>query len=126
MCRFFVVPRYYTIMEAERSGGSGVNHNISGSGAGRNPNGPKAVLGPPPAAGTSAAAAGATGAPPGASQPREQQDGETGLSLPGILHFIQFEWGRFQAEKYRWEAERDELRVTFLSSIHHGSGFLAF
>ena len=48
---------------------------------------------------------------PGSSQPREPQDGDAGMTLPGILHFIQYEWGRFQAEKYRWEAERDELRV---------------
>lgn len=87
-------------MEAERSGG-GPNQ----SPAGRNPNGPKAVLGP------SAAAAGAMA---GSSQSREPQDGDAGLSLPGILHFIQYEWSRFQAEKYRWEAERDELRVNAL------------
>ncbi|XP_066494230.1 basic salivary proline-rich protein 4-like [Tiliqua scincoides] len=33
------------------------------------------------------------------------------LSLPGILHFIQHEWARFEAEKSRWEAERAELQV---------------
>ncbi|MBN3310379.1 STRN4 protein, partial [Amia calva] len=56
------------------------------------------------------------------SQARELQEGEAGLSLPGILHFIQHEWGRFQAEKYRWEAERDELRaqVAFLQSERKG------
>ncbi|KPP68759.1 striatin-4-like [Scleropages formosus] len=49
-------------------------------------------------------------------------DGEAGLSLPGILHFIQYEWSRFQAEKYRWEAERDELRaqVAFLQGERKG------
>uniref|UniRef100_A0A6Q2ZJ15 Striatin N-terminal domain-containing protein n=1 Tax=Esox lucius TaxID=8010 RepID=A0A6Q2ZJ15_ESOLU len=58
----------------------------------------------------------------GSSLPREPQDGDAGLSLPGILHFIQFEWGRFQAEKYRWEAERDELRaqVAFLQGERKG------
>lgn len=96
-------------MEAERSGGvaGGTNQSPAGSGAGRNPNGPKAMLGPAP----SAAAAAAAGAMAGSSQPRDPQDGDAGLSLPGILHFIQYEWSRFQAEKYRWEAERDELRV---------------
>lgn len=96
-------------MDGERSGGvaGGTNPNPGGgSGVGRNPNGPKAVPGP------ATAAAAAAGAMAGSSQPREPQDGEAGLSLPGILHFIQYEWGRFQAEKYRWEAERDELRVT--------------
>ncbi|CAL8332047.1 unnamed protein product [Boreogadus saida] len=71
------------------------------------PNGPGAATA---AAATAAAATGAATA--GCPQPREPQDGDGGLSLPGILHFIQYEWGRFQAEKYRWEAERDELRVS--------------
>ncbi len=105
-------------MVADRSGG-GPNPNSGGgssSGAGRNPNGPKAA----PGQATSAAATGAmavavaataAGAMPGSSQARELQDGDSGMTLPGILHFIQYEWGRFQAEKYRWEAERDELRV---------------
>ncbi|KAG7238742.1 hypothetical protein INR49_031258 [Caranx melampygus] len=69
-----------------------------------------------------AAAAAAAGAMPGSSQSREPQDGDSGMTLPGILHFIQFEWGRFQAEKYRWEAERDELRaqVAFLQGERKG------
>ncbi|RXN22724.1 striatin-4 [Labeo rohita] len=107
-------------MEAERSGGvaGGTNQSPAGSGAGRNPNGPKAVLGPAP----TAAAAAAAGAMAGSSQPRDPQDGDAGLSLPGILHFIQYEWSRFQAEKYRWEAERDELRaqVAFLQGERKG------
>lgn len=99
-------------MEADRSGG-GPNTNSGGGsgGAGRNANGPKAA----PGQATSAAAAGAmaagVGAMPGTSQTRELHDVDSGMTLPGILHFIQYEWGRFQAEKYRWEAERDELRV---------------
>uniref|UniRef100_A0A672SXW4 Striatin 4 n=1 Tax=Sinocyclocheilus grahami TaxID=75366 RepID=A0A672SXW4_SINGR len=107
-------------MEAERSGGvaGGTNQSAAGSGAGRNPNGPKAMLGPAP----TAAAAAAAGAMAGSSQPRDPQDGDAGLSLPGILHFIQYEWSRFQAEKYRWEAERDELRaqVAFLQGERKG------
>uniref|UniRef100_A0A9J7XBS0 Striatin 4 n=1 Tax=Cyprinus carpio carpio TaxID=630221 RepID=A0A9J7XBS0_CYPCA len=76
------------------------------------------MLGPSP----SAAAAAAAGAMAGSSQPRDPQDGDAGLSLPGILHFIQYEWSRFQAEKYRWEAERDELRtqVAFLQGERKG------
>uniref|UniRef100_A0A8C5GFW3 Striatin N-terminal domain-containing protein n=1 Tax=Gouania willdenowi TaxID=441366 RepID=A0A8C5GFW3_GOUWI len=82
-----------------------------------------------PAASTGAMAAAAAAAVVGAGhglgplQPREQQqDGDSGMTLPGILHFIQFEWGRFQAEKYRWEAERDELRaqVAFLQGERKG------
>uniref|UniRef100_A0A8C6LYS6 Striatin 4 n=1 Tax=Nothobranchius furzeri TaxID=105023 RepID=A0A8C6LYS6_NOTFU len=120
-------------MEADRSGG-GPNPNSGGgggssSGAGRNPNGPKAAPGQTtssaaagPMAAVAAAAAAAVAAP-GSVQPREAQDGDSsGMTLPGILHFIQYEWGRFQAEKYRWEAERDELRaqVAFLQSERKG------
>ncbi|KAK2831031.1 hypothetical protein Q7C36_016117 [Tachysurus vachellii] len=68
-----------------------------------------------------------TGGPMSASsRPREQQDGDAAaaaaMSLPGILHFIQYEWGRFQAEKCRWEAEREELRaqVAFLQGERKG------
>lgn len=124
-------------MEADRTGG-GSNPNSGGgggsgsgggnTGAGRNPNGPKAA----PSQATSAAATGAmaaaaaaaaaAGAVPGPLQCREPQDAESGMTLPGILHFIQYEWGRFQAEKYRWEAERDELRaqVAFLQGERKG------
>lgn len=105
-------------MEADRSGG-GPNANSGGGsgGAGRNPNGPKAAPGQATSAAATGAmaaavaAAAAAGAIPGSSHCREAQDGDSGMTLPGILHFIQYEWGRFQAEKYRWEAERDELRV---------------
>lgn len=117
-------------MEADRTGG-GSNPNSGGgggsSGTGRNPNGPKAGPGQATSAGGSgamaAAAAAAAGAVPGPlQQSREPQDGESGMTLPGILHFIQYEWGRFQAEKYRWEAERDELRaqVAFLQGERKG------
>ncbi|XP_047450846.1 striatin-4 [Mugil cephalus] len=120
-------------MEADRSGG-GPNPNSGGggggggggSGVGRNPNGPKAAPGQATSAAMTgamaAAAAAAAGAVPGSLQSREQQDGDASMTLPGILHFIQYEWGRFQAEKYRWEAERDELRaqVAFLQGERKG------
>ncbi|XP_016887474.2 striatin-4 [Cynoglossus semilaevis] len=112
-------------MEADRSvGGPNQNPGIvsSNSGAGRNPNGPKTAPGQSTSAAVSGAMAVAAGAMPGSSQARELQDGDAGMTLPGILHFIQFEWGRFQAEKYRWEAERDELRaqVAFLQGERKG------
>ncbi|XP_036944379.1 striatin-4 [Acanthopagrus latus] len=121
-------------MEADRSGGGpnpnsgGGGSSSGGSGAGRNPNGPKAAPGQATSAAATgamaaaAAAAAAAGAMPGSSQARELQDGDAGMTLPGILHFIQYEWGRFQAEKYRWEAERDELRaqVAFLQGERKG------
>ncbi|MGH0114920.1 UNVERIFIED_CONTAM: hypothetical protein FKN15_065844 [Acipenser sinensis] len=96
-------------MEADRPGGGagGLNSNHSGNGSGRNPNGPKTV---------------GSGAMAAAARAPEFQEGEPGLSLPGILHFIQFEWSRFQSEKYRWESERDELRaqVAFLQGERTG------
>ncbi|KAK3531638.1 hypothetical protein QTP70_025875 [Hemibagrus guttatus] len=101
-------------MDADISGGvgGGTNQSHVSSGTGRNQNGPSVSV-----------TASAAGAMPASFHPREQQDGEAvGLSLPGILHFIQFEWGRFQAEKCRWEAERDELRaqVAFLQGERKG------
>uniref|UniRef100_A0A667Z7T5 Striatin 4 n=1 Tax=Myripristis murdjan TaxID=586833 RepID=A0A667Z7T5_9TELE len=109
-------------MEADRSGGVANPNSGGSSGAGRNPNGPKAALGQATPAAATGAMAATAGAMPGTSQPREPQEGDSGLSLPGILHFIQYEWGRFQAEKYRWEAERDELRaqVAFLQGERKG------
>ena len=32
-------------------------------------------------------------------------------SIPGILHFIQHEWARFEMERAHWEVERAELQV---------------
>ncbi|RXM27497.1 Serine/threonine-protein kinase D1 [Acipenser ruthenus] len=96
-------------MEADRPGGGagGLNSNHSGNGSSRNPNGPKTV---------------GSGAMAASARAPEFQEGEPGLSLPGILHFIQFEWSRFQSEKYRWESERDELRaqVAFLQGERTG------
>ncbi|KAL6050802.1 hypothetical protein STEG23_015340, partial [Scotinomys teguina] len=36
-------------------------------------------------------------------------------SLPGILHFLQHEWARFEVERAQWEVERAELQ--FLKSL---------
>ena len=33
-------------------------------------------------------------------------------SIPGILHFIQHEWARFEMERSQWEVERAELQVS--------------
>ena len=35
----------------------------------------------------------------------------TQYSIPGILHFIQHEWARFEMERSQWEVERAELQV---------------
>ncbi|XP_042653181.1 LOW QUALITY PROTEIN: striatin-4 [Tyto alba] len=69
------------------------------------------------------------GAPPGSCPgpgpgpgPGPEPAARGGLSLPGILHFIQHEWARFEAEKGRWEAERAELQaqVAFLQGERKG------
>ncbi|KAM6225822.1 striatin-4 isoform 2-T2 [Porphyrio hochstetteri] len=67
------------------------------------------------------------GAPPtpgpgSSANPGPEPTGRGGLSLPGILHFIQHEWARFEAEKGRWEAERAELQaqVAFLQGERKG------
>ena len=32
-------------------------------------------------------------------------------SIPGVLHFIQHEWARFELERSQWEVDRAELQV---------------
>ncbi|NXI37350.1 STRN protein, partial [Galbula dea] len=95
-----------------------------------NNNNNNALLLPPPAGGpglepgeaAAAAAAGggggisASGPAPPVSASRAQ------YSVPGILHFLQHEWGRFEAERAEWEAERAELQaqIAFLQGERKG------
>lgn len=37
--------------------------------------------------------------------------GRAQYSIPGILHFLQHEWARFELERAQWELERAELQV---------------
>lgn len=32
-------------------------------------------------------------------------------SIPGVLHFIQHEWARFELERSQWEVDKAELQV---------------
>ena len=41
-------------------------------------------------------------------------------SIPGILHFLQHEWARFEMERGQWEVEKAELQVRFLSRWDDG------
>lgn len=85
-----------------------------------NNNNNNALLLPPPAGGAgpglepveaaAAAAAAAGGASSGVPVPASAARAQ--YSVPGILHFLQHEWGRFEAERAEWEAERAELQVT--------------
>jgi len=34
-------------------------------------------------------------------------------SMPGILHFLQTEWARFEMDRAQWEVDRAELQVQF-------------
>jgi len=36
-------------------------------------------------------------------------------SMPGILHFLQTEWARFEMDRAQWEVDRAELQVQFYS-----------
>lgn len=35
-------------------------------------------------------------------------------SMPGILHFIQHEWARFELDRSQWELDRAEFQVFFI------------
>ena len=68
------------------------------------------------AAAAAAAAAAATGGGGGRSGMSSSQPGgpPAGLqySIPGILHFLQHEWSRFEMERGHWDVEKAELQVT--------------
>ncbi|ROL43726.1 Striatin [Anabarilius grahami] len=52
--------------------------------------------------------------PGGAKAPQPGDGGETAraqYSIPGILHFLQHEWARFEVERAQWEVERAELQL---------------
>ncbi len=38
-------------------------------------------------------------------------------TVPGILHFLQHEWTRFEIERQQWETERAELQVINRNTI---------
>lgn len=38
-------------------------------------------------------------------------------TIPGILHFIEHEWQRFQAERSQWDTDRAELQVSVVRSF---------
>ncbi len=50
----------------------------------------------------------------GPKQTHEEHNQRTQYSMPGILHFIQHEWARFEMEKAQWEVERAELQVSLI------------
>ncbi|XP_031212540.1 striatin-3 isoform X3 [Mastomys coucha] len=84
--------------------------------------GPGGTLSLPPGAngapgGGGPPAAEAAGPPAGPELSRPQQ-----YTIPGILHYIQHEWARFEMERAHWEVERAELqaRIAFLQGERKG------
>lgn len=60
-----------------------------------------------------------SGSPAGVAnrQNLEEPNQRLQYSIPGILHFIQHEWARFEMERSQWELERAELQVCFVAFI---------
>lgn len=57
-----------------------------------------------------------------APQPGDVGGGEAAraqYSVPGILHFLQHEWARFEVERAQWEVERAELQVNARVSVRY-------
>lgn len=42
-------------------------------------------------------------------QQQQQQNQQPPYTIPGILHYLQYEWHRFEAERQEWEVEKAEL-----------------
>ncbi|XP_074845783.1 striatin isoform X3 [Carettochelys insculpta] len=64
----------------------------------------------------------ATGGSLPAAAPAPVSAARAQYSVPGILHFLQHEWSRFEAERAEWEAERAELQaqIAFLQGERKG------
>ncbi|XP_075803607.1 striatin-3 isoform X1 [Microtus pennsylvanicus] len=107
----------------ELAGGGGGGGGGPGMAAPPRPQqGPGGTLNLPPGAngapgGGGPAASEAAGLPPGPELSRPQQ-----YTIPGILHYIQHEWARFEMERAHWEVERAELqaRIAFLQGERKG------
>lgn len=58
----------------------------------------------------------------GASKQVEEASPRTAYSVPGILHFIQHEWAKFELERSTWDVERAELeaKIAFLQGERKG------
>ena len=48
------------------------------------------------------------------SSQNQDNDSGTKYTIPGILHFIQHEWARFEMDRAHWDVEKAELQVSFL------------
>ncbi|ETN64870.1 hypothetical protein AND_003375 [Anopheles darlingi] len=48
----------------------------------------------------------------------------TQYSIPGILHFIQHEWARFELERSQWDVDRAELQESDPVLRTHGATYI--
>lgn len=55
----------------------------------------------------------------------QENDSGTKYTIPGILHFIQHEWARFEMDRAHWDVEKAELQVS-LKQLFHGHFLEAF
>lgn len=54
---------------------------------------------------------GQIGSAGGVNKQNENNNQRPQYSIPGILHFIQHEWAKFEMERSQWEVHRAELEV---------------
>lgn len=54
---------------------------------------------------------GEIGSAGGVNKQNENNNQRPQYSIPGILHFIQHEWAKFEMERSQWEVHRAELEV---------------
>lgn len=45
----------------------------------------------------------------------DEHPGRMDYNMPGILHFLQTEWAKFEMERAQWDVERAELQVSKLT-----------
>ncbi|XP_068962098.1 striatin-3 isoform X3 [Petaurus breviceps papuanus] len=94
--------------QQQQQQGPGVNMNLQpGVGGGAAAGGGQPTAAPAEGAGPSSG--------PELSRPQQ-------YTIPGILHYIQHEWARFEMERAHWEVERAELqaRIAFLQGERKG------
>ena len=48
---------------------------------------------------------------------QQQQRPTHSYAMPGILHFLQHEWNRFEYERQQWEIDRAELMVRSIRKL---------
>ncbi|XP_077381848.1 striatin-like isoform X2 [Festucalex cinctus] len=57
-----------------------------------------------------------------AQQPGDGEAARAHYSIPGILHFLQHEWARYEVDRAQWDVERSELQaeIAFLQGERRG------